>query len=532
MAVGIAAAVLAVGPQAQHAAPAEEISPAPSASAPVLVADTTPSTGSAPAGTPQVGAGPTGPPAGSDAAPEPAVTFAEAATTEVATALAASGIPSLALRAYVRAAAGSPTRCHIEWSLLAAIGRVESNHGRFAGAKLQSDGHSTPPIIGIALNGKGTALIRDTDGGKFDRDRVYDHAVGPMQFIPSTWAVYASDGNGDGQRDPFNIHDAAAAGAKYLCAAGKDLSSKAGLRRAVLAYNHSDKYVAKVLNLAATYAKTPPPDLYSLSAEPPPPAQPTEPPADPAPPAAEPTEPPADPAPPAAEPMEAESPPTQPPVTDENPPQSPGPSSATAPASAPLPAASPAAASAPPPTSEAPAVTDPAATTAAPSSTTPPAGLSTPTSTPEPTATPGLRTPTPTPTPTPGESPAPAVPSPTAQALAAMLSTPPTPAPQCSSGSLLGAPVIVDIRNGSGDPAVASELAARLAAAGIQVGAVAAYDAVTSAVQYPDGQSPQAGALAVALGLVGSEQLAPVDHLTLVIGVQDSARLFAAPLVC
>jgi uncharacterized protein YijF (DUF1287 family) len=97
---------------------------------------------------------------------------------------------------------------------------------------------------------------------------------------------------------------------------------------------------------------------------------------------------------------------------------------------------------------------------------------------------------------------------------------------------LQGAPVTVDIRNGSGNPAVAAELASLLAAAGIQVGAVTTYDATTSAVQYPDGQSPQAEALAVALGLVGADQLAPVDHITVLIGAQDSARLFAAPFVC
>jgi hypothetical protein len=90
----------------------------------------------------------------------------------------------------------------------------------------------------------------------------------------------------------------------------------------------------------------------------------------------------------------------------------------------------------------------------------------------------------------------------------------------------------VDIGNGSGDPTVATALTERLAAAGIQVGAVTITDAATSAVQYPDGQGAQAGVLAAALGLVGSERLAPVDHVTVVIGARDSDRLFATQSDC
>ena len=116
--------------------------------------------------------------------------------------LAANGIPATALDAYRRAAAGSPYACHIGWSLIAAIGRVESNHGRFRGAALDDAGRSSPPIVGIPLNGVGTALIRDTDGGTLDNDTAFDRAVGPMQFIPSTWRRYAADGNGDGRDEP------------------------------------------------------------------------------------------------------------------------------------------------------------------------------------------------------------------------------------------------------------------------------------------------------------------------------------------
>src|SRR3712207_3874924 len=208
-------------------------------------------------------------------------TSSSTSAAAAASGLAAGGIPSVAKAAYDSAAAAAPADCGISWSLVAAIGRVESDHGRFAGAVLQTDGRSTPRIIGIQLNGNGTAVIRDTDRGRLDGDTVYDRAVGPMQFIPSTWARYASDGDGDASSDPFDIQDAARATARYLCAAGGDLTTVAGQRRAVLAYNHSDSYVATVLTLAARYAGTPPPTVPTDPVPPPsePPAHPGPPPA-------------------------------------------------------------------------------------------------------------------------------------------------------------------------------------------------------------------------------------------------------------
>ena len=75
-----------------------------------------------------------------------------------------------------------------------------------------------------------------------------------MQFIPATWRAYGIDGNGDGVNDPFNINDAALGAAHYLCVAGGNLRTDGGLRKAVLAYNHSDSYVNEVLALARAYA--------------------------------------------------------------------------------------------------------------------------------------------------------------------------------------------------------------------------------------------------------------------------------------
>jgi membrane-bound lytic murein transglycosylase B len=145
------------------------------------------------------------------------------ATPQVISGLAANGIPNVALNAYrvaaARMAAVMPA-CGIDWSLLAGIGRVESNHGRFGGAVLNVDGTSTPKILGPPLDGVQFAYIADSDGGSYDGDSRFDRAVGPMQFIPTTWRAYAIDANGRGAPDPFNINDAALAAAHYLCVAG------------------------------------------------------------------------------------------------------------------------------------------------------------------------------------------------------------------------------------------------------------------------------------------------------------------------
>lgn len=170
------------------------------------------------------------------------------------TQLASNGIPSRAVQAYQRAATAAD--CGLPWTLIAAIGRVESNHGQFGGATLLSDGRSDPPIIGIPLDGRpGVAEIKDTDHGKWDGDTTFDRAVGPMQFIPSSWATFGVDGDGDGKADPFDIDDAAASAAKYLCrAGGGNLSSEASQRDAVYSYNRSTAYVDTVMALAAVYA--------------------------------------------------------------------------------------------------------------------------------------------------------------------------------------------------------------------------------------------------------------------------------------
>ncbi|QGV82469.1 hypothetical protein EIZ62_04690 [Streptomyces ficellus] len=165
-----------------------------------------------------------------------------------------AGIPATVLAAYRRAEAAvarTDPGCRLPWQLLAAIGRVESGQAR--GGRVDARGTTLEPILGPVLDGAGFARITDTDGGAYDGNTVFDRAVGPMQFIPSTWARWGADGNGDGRRDPGNVYDAALAAGRYLCAGGRTLTVTADLHAAVLAYNHSDAYLRTVLAWLAFY---------------------------------------------------------------------------------------------------------------------------------------------------------------------------------------------------------------------------------------------------------------------------------------
>src|SRR5262245_14787864 len=167
------------------------------------------------------------------------------------------GIPAVALAAYQRAETvinAADTTCHLPWQLVAAIGRVESDHGRVHGSHLDRSGLARPAIFGHRLDGnKGTAAIADTDAGLLDRDTQFDRAVGPMQFIPSTWSVVGVDADGDSQRNPQDIDDAALATAVYLCSGHDDLATDVGRRASVFRYNHSHRYVRLVLAFYDAY---------------------------------------------------------------------------------------------------------------------------------------------------------------------------------------------------------------------------------------------------------------------------------------
>jgi len=178
-----------------------------------------------------------------------------------------SPIPTRVLAAYRDAAIAvsrTDRTCHLPWQLLAGIGRIESDHAD--GGQLFTNGNTLTPILGPLLDGSnGTAVIHDTDHGRWDRNTTWDRAVGPMQFIPSTWEVIGADGNHDGIADPNNIDDATASAAYYLCADQRDLADPQTVRQAIFSYNHSLEYVAAVLAWAAYYSDGPVPTTGSVA---------------------------------------------------------------------------------------------------------------------------------------------------------------------------------------------------------------------------------------------------------------------------
>jgi len=166
------------------------------------------------------------------------------------------GIPVLVLEAYQHAeqvVAQTEPACRVRWFILAGIGHTESGHAQ--SGRVKPDGTTRGRILGPRLDGHlpGNAVIKDTDKGVLDRDKQYDRAVGPMQFIPSTWAIWGVDANGDGKADPNNIFDATVAAAYYLCAGGRDLAKREQVHQAILSYNHSEDYYRTVLSWALAY---------------------------------------------------------------------------------------------------------------------------------------------------------------------------------------------------------------------------------------------------------------------------------------
>jgi len=170
----------------------------------------------------------------------------------------ATGIPERALSAYALAhvvIAEEDAECGLDWATIAAIGAIESKHGSHGASKLDSNGNAQPPIIGPPLDGEGVARITDTDDGELDGDTTWDRAVGPMQFIPSTWAEWGTDANADGVADPNQIDDAALTTARYLCESGP-MTSPEGWREAVFSYNHDNDYVDQIATVAREFAES------------------------------------------------------------------------------------------------------------------------------------------------------------------------------------------------------------------------------------------------------------------------------------
>ena len=128
------------------------------------------------------------------------------------TAAALADIPPAMLVLYLAAAPRCPG---LPWAILAAIGKIETDHGR--GALVSPAG-----------------------------------AEGPMQFMPATWAEYGLDADGDGDPSVWEAADAVPAAADLLCANGG--GNRATLASAIYQYNHADWYVQLVFEWAAKYA--------------------------------------------------------------------------------------------------------------------------------------------------------------------------------------------------------------------------------------------------------------------------------------
>ena len=167
-----------------------------------------------------------------------------------------------ALDAYWRAAVAlqvSNPNCAIPWWAIAGVGRTESKHGTYRGASLGRDGLVSPPIFGPELNGSNSfAIVRDSDGGALDGTATTDRAVGPMQFLPSSWKAVARDATGDGVADPQNLYDAALTAGVYLCRKGPGLNQEGPLRAAYFSYNRSQRYVDIVMSQAFDYQRSVP----------------------------------------------------------------------------------------------------------------------------------------------------------------------------------------------------------------------------------------------------------------------------------
>ncbi|GAA1841602.1 hypothetical protein GCM10009836_21240 [Pseudonocardia ailaonensis] len=187
---------------------------------------------------------------GTPATPAPAVPTGADPAAWAGERARGTGIPARALQAYAAAELTQRERtpaCGLSWATLAGIGQIESNHGRIHGSTLV-DGVASPPIVGIPLDGSsGTRVIPDSEGGRLDGDTEFDRAVGPMQFLPQTWARF-------GEGDPQDVDDAARAAAAYLCSADRVVAEGDGWWEGVLAYNRSVDYARKVWAAADGYA--------------------------------------------------------------------------------------------------------------------------------------------------------------------------------------------------------------------------------------------------------------------------------------
>ncbi|QKV97305.1 C40 family peptidase [Streptomyces sp. NA02950] len=171
-------------------------------------------------------------------------------------------IPARMFAAYVAGAENVRAyrpRCRgMTWPVLAGIAKIESGHA--SGRTVSANGDVRPRILGPKLDGSGaggnTTAVRDTDHGRWDGDADFERAVGPFQFLPSTFRSVGKDGNKDRKKDPNNADDAALSAAVYLCGKGRDLTQLRQLKAAIRSYNHSDAYVSDVMGWISRYKST------------------------------------------------------------------------------------------------------------------------------------------------------------------------------------------------------------------------------------------------------------------------------------
>jgi Transglycosylase SLT domain len=165
-------------------------------------------------------------------------------------------IPAAPMAAYEVAPEGGP--CPVAPASVAAVYAIESGHGTYGGATVDERGDVRPVIRGPRLDGSnGHRYVPDTDDGRLDGDELLDRAMGPGQFIPTTWAQVGTDGNGDGVADPDNLADAAAATVVLLCEYGYDITDADARRAAFGRYHGSGSggaYASEALELEAHYA--------------------------------------------------------------------------------------------------------------------------------------------------------------------------------------------------------------------------------------------------------------------------------------
>src|SRR5881394_1077982 len=147
-------------------------------------------------------------------------------------------VPLKALLGAVTIARAAPsiTGCATPWWLLLGVARAESGGGTHDGASIDDDWVVRPLIFGPPTP--------------------YGRALGPAQFIPSSWDLFGLDGSGDGVADPHNFLDALLAMAKHLCSSaggGVDLSQETAARAGLIGYNHDQGYVNTVWGYAVDY---------------------------------------------------------------------------------------------------------------------------------------------------------------------------------------------------------------------------------------------------------------------------------------